>query len=82
MRNKFLAFLGNLILTMLFAVTVAAFILIITKIMNEKMGKVGVLLGLVSGAIVLLSILLFLNKIQFRATETRKGKKLESGKKK
>lgn len=80
MRNKFWFFLRNMLLTLLFAVTVAVFILIITNSLNEKMGKVGVLLGLACGAFVLLGILLFLNKKQLGQTEKGKGRKLENKK--
>lgn len=69
-----------MLLTLLFAVTVAVFILIITNSLNEKMGKVGVLLGLACGAFVLLGILLFLNKKQLGQTEKGKGRKLENKK--
>lgn len=54
--------------------------LIITNSLNEKMGKVGVLLGLACGAFVLLGILLFLNKKQLGQTEKGKGRKLENKK--
>lgn len=82
MRNKFWFFLRNMLLTLLFAVIVAVFILIITNSLNEKMGKAGVLLGLACGAFVLLGILLFLNKKQLGQTEKRKGQKVENQKKK
>ena len=82
MRNKFWFFLRNMLLTLLFAVTVAVFILIITNSLNEKMGKVGVLLGLACGAFVLLGILLFLNKKQLGQTKKRQCRKVENQKKK
>lgn len=82
MRNKFWFFLRNMLLTLLFAVIVAVFILIITNSLNEKMGKAGVLLGLACGVFVLLGILLLLNKKQLGQTEKRKGRKEENQEKK